>query len=257
MAAHTIRKASREGTGYSVVDLTDVRHVFAAAVPRCGGTLPQQADDALRMIQAAAQAEGAGGSIVLQSVFVADVGQIDQCRQIVREFYGSDLPATSYIPQRPCDGSLLAIEAMGIGRDAGGGGDPARRRAARHRPAQRHRLGALCPRGPPARHARACMTAATSAFQQMRSLLAGVNVRFDQVIRTWLYLGGIVDDEGATQRYQGTQPRPHRLLPRRPVSSPAVCRRGLRRSGLSGQHGHRGRWPRHDHERDRPGHATG
>ena len=120
MVAHTIRKASREGIGYSVVDLTDVRHVFAAAVPRCGGTLRQQAGEALHAIQAAADAEGARGSIVLQSVFVADIGLIDECRQIVREFYGRDLPATSYIPQRPCDGSLLAIEAMGIGRDTGG-----------------------------------------------------------------------------------------------------------------------------------------
>ena len=34
MAAHTIRKVSREGIGYSTVDLGDVRHVFAAAVPR-------------------------------------------------------------------------------------------------------------------------------------------------------------------------------------------------------------------------------
>ncbi len=29
-----------------------------------------------------------------------------------------------------------------------------------------------------------------------------VNVRFDQVIRTWFYLGGIVDDDGPVQRYK-------------------------------------------------------
>ena len=36
----------------------------------------------------------------------------------------------------------------------------------------------------------------------MRALLGSVNIRFDQVIRTWLYLGGIVDGEGPTQRYK-------------------------------------------------------
>jgi enamine deaminase RidA (YjgF/YER057c/UK114 family) len=41
-----------------------------------------------------------------------------------------------------------------------------------------------------------------SAFQNLRSLLARAGVRFEQVIRTWLYLGGIVDDDGPTQRYK-------------------------------------------------------
>ena len=36
MADHTIRKVSHSGAGYSVVDLNDVRHVFAAATP-CSG----------------------------------------------------------------------------------------------------------------------------------------------------------------------------------------------------------------------------
>ena len=57
--------------------------------------------------------------MVHQAVFVADVGLIDECRQIIREFYGSELPATSYIPQRPCDGNLLSIEALGVGRGKG------------------------------------------------------------------------------------------------------------------------------------------
>ena len=53
MATHTIRRVSHEGIGYSVVELNDVCHVFAAAVPRRGSTLHQQAEDALRTIAAA------------------------------------------------------------------------------------------------------------------------------------------------------------------------------------------------------------
>ena len=63
--------------------------------------------------------EGTRGSIVHQAVFVADVGRIAECRQIIRDFYGSDMPATSYIPQPPCEGKLLSIEALGVGRGEG------------------------------------------------------------------------------------------------------------------------------------------
>ena len=119
MATHVIRKVVDKGVGYSVVDLNDVRHVFAAAVPRRGRTLRQQADDALRTIEAVVQEEGTRGSIVQQAVFVADFTEIDQCRKIIRDFYGDELPVTSYIPQPPCEGNLLAIEALGVGRGRG------------------------------------------------------------------------------------------------------------------------------------------
>ena len=111
-----LRKLSSEGIGYSVVGLNDVRHVFAAAVPRHGGSLQDQADDALRTIKSVIHEEGTRGSIVHQAVFVADAAQIPACREIIRDFYGDELPATTYIPQRPCQGRLLSIEALGVGQ---------------------------------------------------------------------------------------------------------------------------------------------
>jgi enamine deaminase RidA (YjgF/YER057c/UK114 family) len=36
----------------------------------------------------------------------------------------------------------------------------------------------------------------------MERVLAGAGVRFDQILRTWLYLGDIVGPEGQTQRYK-------------------------------------------------------
>ena len=201
MAAHTIRSVSDEGVGYSVVELGDVRHVFAAAVPRRGTTLRQQAHDALRTIQAVSQEEGTHGSIVHQAVFVADVRQVDECRQIIREFYGSECPATSYIPQPPCEGKLLAIEALGLGR----GERPVEiQRVSEQLVIARHNgiAWAHCAQLVPGPQSGRVYDASLDAFQQMRSLLGGVGVRFEQVIRTWLYLGGIVADEGDTQRYK-------------------------------------------------------
>lgn len=201
MGTQTIRKASHRGIGYSVVELNDVRHVFAAGVPRRGTTLRQQADDALRTIEAVIQEEGTRGSIVHQAVFVPDVALIDECRQIIREFYGSELPATSYIPQPPCDGKLLAIEALGVGR---GMGEVQIERVSEQLVITRHNdiTWVHCAQVVPQGHGAGVHEDAINAFEQIRSLFGSVNVRFDQVIRTWLYLGGIVDDEGPTQRYK-------------------------------------------------------
>ena len=201
MATHTIRKVSHEGVGYSVVDLNDVRHVFAAAVPRRGETLRQQADDALRTIEAVIQEEGTRGSIVHQAVFVADFGRIDECRQIIREFYGDELPVTSYIPQPPCQGKLLAIEALGVGR---GRGEVEIQRYSEQLVVARHNNIAWvhCAQLVPQTQSTGVYQDATRAFQELSALLAGAGVRFDQVIRTWLYLGGIVEPEGPVQRYQ-------------------------------------------------------
>src|SRR5208283_279526 len=119
MADHTIRRVSHSGVGYSVVDLNDVRHVFAAATPRIGTSFDQQADDALRTIQAVTREEGRQGSIVQQAVFLADMAQLARCQEIMRDFYGPELPATTYIPQPPCGGKLLAVEALGVGKGRG------------------------------------------------------------------------------------------------------------------------------------------
>lgn len=111
-----LRKVTRDGHGYSVVDLNDVRHVLAVAVPRGDGDLKTQAQEALRTIEAVHDEEDTLGSIVHQAVFVADPELIPSCRAIIREFYGEDLPATSFVIQPPCQGKLLAIEAIGVGR---------------------------------------------------------------------------------------------------------------------------------------------
>ncbi len=56
-----IKKESSDGVGYSVVDLTDVRHVFASAAPRNGGTLREQAREALQHFGLVAAEVGCAG----------------------------------------------------------------------------------------------------------------------------------------------------------------------------------------------------
>ncbi len=196
-----IRKESSHGIGYSVVELGDVCHVFVAAVPRSGGSLEKQTHDALRTIASVIDDKGAAGTIVEQTVFINGADKIPVCREIINNFYGQEIPATTYIPQSPCAGKHLAIEALGVGR----GKDEVR--------IERHSQSLVvtshdnvswihCGNVFPKTSSASVYDRSKNAFEQMQANLAGVGVKFDQIVRTWLYLGDIVGPEKETQRYK-------------------------------------------------------
>ncbi len=196
-----MRHVSSHGIGYSVIELGDVRHIFAVATPRRGTSLREQARDALHTIEEVIGKEGSLGSIVQQAVFIADAAQIGECRQIIHDFYQDQLPATTYIPQHPCEGKLLSIEALGVGR---GRGEVEIERCCEQLVITRHdgiswiHVGHVAPETA----ASGVYERSLSGFAKMQEILAKANARFDQVVRTWLYLGDIVGPEGETQRYK-------------------------------------------------------
>ena len=200
-AGLAIQKFSSRGIGYSVAEWNDVRHVFAAAVPRRGTTLAQQADDALRIIETVNSVHGAHGTIVCQAVFVPDPAMIDQTRRIIRKFYGRDLPATSYIAQPPCEGKLIAIEAMGLGA---GHSEVKVERISEQLVIARHNDMAWTYAAPVARSTGegSAYDQGANGFRQLQALLGSVDMKLEHVVRTWFYQGGIVADEGGTQRYR-------------------------------------------------------
>jgi enamine deaminase RidA (YjgF/YER057c/UK114 family) len=195
-----IRKKSCEGIGYSVVELNEARHVFAAAVPRHTGSLEEEARDALQTVQAVMEEEGTRGSIVHQAVFFRKLDQLEDIRRIIKRFYGDELPATSYIPQPPCNGKLLAIEALGVGRESGG---VEIKRVTDQVVVTSHDgiTWTHCANIVPETQSQAVYERSVDAFEQMRRQLSDQGVPFENIVRTWLYLGDIVGPEGATQRY--------------------------------------------------------
>jgi len=92
---HQLRRVSGDGYGYSVVELDDVRQVLAVATGVAGGELRNQAREALQTIGAVHDEESTRGSIVHQTVFVARPELVPECRTIISDFYGDELPATS------------------------------------------------------------------------------------------------------------------------------------------------------------------
>jgi len=192
---------SSEGIGFSVSELNDVRHVFVSAVPRQGTGLEEQTHDALRTIADVFKDEGLHGAIVHQAVFVKDLDKVETCRNIIKDFYQDQLPATSYIPQPPCEGKELAIEALGVGCRRG---EVQIRRYCEQMVVTEHsgtswiHAANLFPDPrPESVYDRSLIT-----FEKISQMLAKCNVRYEQVIRTWLYLGDIVGPEGDTQRYK-------------------------------------------------------
>jgi enamine deaminase RidA (YjgF/YER057c/UK114 family) len=225
-----IRKESEAGVGYSVVELGGVRHVFVAAVARQGTSICQQTEDALRTIETLIRDESAPGSIVMQSVFLRDLADEATCREIMRDFYGKEMPATTYIPQKPCEGKLLAIEALGVGR---GRGEVEIIRKGEQTVITRH--GGIAWVHVANVHAKSgagsVYDRTLSAFHSADELLAAAGFRFDEVVRTWLYLGDITGMEGEAQRYE--------VFRRVGDAGPGQTR-------FSSQHGHRRRWQGRD-----------
>lgn len=197
-----VHKSCHGGIGYSVVDLNDVRHVYAVAEPRTGATLEAQAHDALRTIDALVHGEGARGAIVHQAVFVPDVALIPACREIIQRFYGPELPATTYIPQPPCEGKLLAVEALGVGQ---GRGEVKIERFSEQLVRVTHNgmSWVHCAQVEPRPGTQGMFNQTVSALSTMRGMLQSRGIGFDQIARTWIYLGGIVaDDADGQQRYK-------------------------------------------------------
>ena len=105
------------------------------------------------------------------------------------------MPATTYIPQSPCDGKLLAIEAWGLvgGSDAlqierPGSGMV----TARHHGAAWAYLADVHPETA----AGSTYARTLSAFRAAGQRLKSAGWHFDDVIRTWLYLGHITARKG-------------------------------------------------------------
>lgn len=196
-----IRKVSRHGIGYSVADLNHVRYIFLSAVSPDGSGLRDQTQAALTTVERAIHEERTLGAIIRQAVFIREPADLEPCRQVIHEFYGRDLPATTYVVQPPCEGRRVAIEAWGVSRR---GGDFQIERVSENLVILRHSdiawahcAGIRAP-APPG----AVRDHTLAAFAAMRDMLARKGFAFDQVVRTWLYLGDIVGAEGESQRYK-------------------------------------------------------
>jgi enamine deaminase RidA (YjgF/YER057c/UK114 family) len=196
-----ISRRSKGGIGYSVFNFSNVRHIVAMARPRTGETLREQARDALQTIEAVMREKSTQGAIVKQTVFMSGREELDECRQVIRDFYGVDMPATTFVAQPLCSGKLLAIEALGICQSTG---DVEIERHSESLVVTRYQgmTWAYCGHITPNTSDPSVYARSYSAFVRMQKTLGSQGFGYEQVFRTWLYLGDIVGPEADTQRYK-------------------------------------------------------
>lgn len=202
MLTYPVRECTDRDVAASVAQWNGLRHVYVSAVPQSGGSLTSQMREALDTVATAMRENGAVAGVVQQTVFHAESVPFAACRQIVREYYGQDMPAVTYVPQPPCGGQLAAVEALGLG--AVSRGPLEIERVDEHLVIARHDGVAwiYAAQAVPRTSADGVYEKTLCTYQHLRRLLPLAGVRLAQVLRTWLYLGGIVDAEGPTQRYK-------------------------------------------------------
>jgi enamine deaminase RidA (YjgF/YER057c/UK114 family) len=201
MKTFPICNIAQDHVAYSVVELNGVNHILAAALPQGGVTLREQTQSAIEAVSGVLQKFDADESLLHLTVFLADPTQTTACRQVVRSLLGKNVPATSYVPQPPCTGALVAVEVLALGRG--------REKVQIERVSdqllltrQDGRTWIYAEQAVPLTSAPGVYEKTICSYQHLRRLLLQGGARLDQVLRTWLYLGGIVDDDGPVQRYK-------------------------------------------------------
>ncbi len=209
-------KRKGDDLSYKIAVQNGIRELFLAAVPEtnlvCQNAFqghgqavpdcPAQCQSLLRKIRTVLEEENFLGSVVSQTVFLAEIGKKQLLRRELAEFYGSDLPASTYVPQAPCGGGQLAIELHAVASDGTApleirrSGDRATR--VRYDGLDWLMLGNIVPGESPV----GSYERSKSAFAELDAELQKQNFQVEQLLRTWLYQGHLVLPEGDTQRYK-------------------------------------------------------
>ncbi|HTL18538.1 MAG TPA: RidA family protein, partial [Patescibacteria group bacterium] len=190
---------SDTGSGHSRVSFGDSLRVSLLLVPHNRGPFEDQLAELLAIEREVLQAKGPVMKITAQTVFLRNPGDERLCRQLLAKHHGVELPATNFVLQPPCCGAALALEVWAIGGDnvAVKYCNPHTVRV-EHDQAQWTYCGGIRSESPKAD----AYDQTREVLGKMRNALEKAGSGFEQVVRTWLYLGGITEAEAGSQRYK-------------------------------------------------------
>ncbi len=187
------------GQHHTVVRYEGVTRLAIMVTPQCGGGVRDQAWEALSMMRAILRGQGEPMALTMQTVFVADAVDVPAIQRLFEAYFDEELPLTLFVVQPPCDGSALAVEAWAVSTTTVSVGH--------HGP---HLLtvehnglrwvyasaGAIHLSG------RSAHEQSVEAFEALGKRLGAVGIPFRDVLRLWLYQGGITEEEEGTERYR-------------------------------------------------------
>ena len=169
------------------------------AGPAQPGHFPEQTQELLAALVGLLEAQPRPMQVTQQTVFLRQAGDQAECERLFAAFYGSRPPVTTFVPQPPCCGAALAVEAWAIG------GEGVRIEHFGSRALAVSYDGVrwvYCAGLQPAPGLRGVYAQTLDVLGQMKQALGKADSAFQHVVRTWLYLGGITELEGGLQRYQ-------------------------------------------------------
>ena len=193
------RSNSGDGAEHSYVDLGDSARVAAMISPQGRGALPEQVQEVLLRLVHVLERQPQPMRITVQTVFLRRAADQPDCARMLADFYGSNQPVTNFVLQPPCDGAALALEAWAIG------GSSVRVEhygpqvmAVSYDSIRWIYSAGISPKGA----AGDLYSQTLDALAQMRAGLVQAGGSFEEVVRTWYYLGGITETEAHRERYQ-------------------------------------------------------
>lgn len=184
---------------YSTVNLDGPIRLSLMLIPQGRGAFADQARELLSALDHVLHQQPQPMTVTSQTVFLRDLADQAPCERLLAEYYGAAQPATNYVLQPPCCGAALSLEAWAIG-----GEGVAVERCGPHTLAVKYdgMRWVYCAGIQAEAARRSVYDAGLEVMQGLRTALAGAGMRFEQVVRTWFYLGGITEAEGKTQRYK-------------------------------------------------------
>src|ERR1051325_3444674 len=182
---------------HAIVELNKAVRIALTIAPKSRGSFAEQACEVLSTIDGVLQRQPDAMSVTIQTVFLRSPEDVEECRLLFQAYYGAKMPVTNFVPQPPCCGAALAVEAWAVGGTEVDVQFPAQNLVTvAYDGIKWFHCAGVSPSVPTA------YAQTVKAFDRMREVLAGAGVGFNEVVRTWLYQGGITADEGGTERYR-------------------------------------------------------
>ncbi len=184
---------------HTVIDLERIRRIALMVTPQATGSVVDQIWEAISTIRAVVNQQPVPMTVTSQTVFLREAASAEACQKLFAAYFGDHAPATNFVVQPPCGGQALAIEAWALG---GEGIEieflSTNVVAITYDGLRWVHTGGIAPN----ELATTAYAQSKQAFDEAARRLEEAETSFQDVVRVWLYLGGITDFEQGIERYR-------------------------------------------------------
>ncbi|MCA9080572.1 MAG: hypothetical protein KDA58_08430 [Planctomycetaceae bacterium] len=183
---------------HTTMQLGDVYRIAFMITPQTKGDVIDQTWEVVSTIREILRRQSVPMFVTSQTVFMRSAAEIESVDHLFRAYYRDKMPATNYVVQPPCGGEALAIEAWGIG------GDGVHLHFPRNNVVEieYNDLRWVYLSGIDSGSGGDAYSQSEQAFEELNRQLALSGTTFKDVVRVWIYQGGITTLEGEVERYR-------------------------------------------------------